>query len=775
MSALTKPDVLLEDQRSLAELKLKRQQQRISDNDAALLAAKTKSGSRKPKIEWKPFNLTNSSDEIVSMSDSADSRLLTPFDVHAKEFKPITTSRESSASRASVHGRVRGVTFNPPSPLEDDDEGGFQLVTGRKMKPPTKPALGLNAYDTKTTSPTKLPTVAGSYDKKEINEVFGNELPPPEFVQGYLGYEDGQVQFVMHPNGDVAAQQWSNEKYQWNNIGHYSNIRRRREGLLAAARLKHETEQQMVMQNSLAYFRAVAKQREALDMGLPWGPKEVNAILPVPAAVQASIHPSIPPPAIPRRDPFRPFAMATEPPVVPKLLRDDTQSSLDSMTFGVFSATSLRGGRETELEPAPARAAHPTRNAIAVPLSNAAGNAYSPWSLHRSPPIYSDPVPWRPSEIANTSSAVRPTQFVPTTPAFEPNTGKSVAETIDLSAYENLEGPAKYCETSFDRTWQNRSAVKDYLNRLGETASARGQNLAARTVLHDPLRSQSITSYSQPPERVRTTEGSRFGTTMLELESRSFSSVSPYDNGQAEVMKDLVGVSEPDPGPWNARVPDVVDVKTPSLSHEQLALYSRPTPQNWNGPFFAGSPEEGANKKSHDEELRDWFFGGNTRARQEEFYQRIKAAHISNATRKHPPGPIGPIGSKSTPRHKRSESVDFNEGTTRLLIPVLENLASYVEGPEEKRHGPFARFAPPPEWCIDRTAGGNKSFFVDDWGQPPERIGRDSRYRPMVYEGRFGSANTGFDLPPAIGTLTALGRSVKPLDGRYKFGSGRKW
>ncbi|KAL9581711.1 MAG: hypothetical protein Q9212_003731 [Teloschistes hypoglaucus] len=68
-----------------------------------------------------------------------------------------------------------------------------------------------------------------------------------------------------------------------------------------------------------------------------------------------------------------------------------------------------------------------------------------------------------------------------------------------------------------------------------------------------------------------------------------------------------------------------------------------------------------------------------------------------------------------------------------LLIPVLANLQSYVNEPASY----FNKFSKAPAWAIDNGPDGNKSFFGEDWGKPPTRVGRDPRYRPTFHEGRY--------------------------------------
>lgn len=73
------------------------------------------------------------------------------------------------------------------------------------------------------------------------------------------------------------------------------------------------------------------------------------------------------------------------------------------------------------------------------------------------------------------------------------------------------------------------------------------------------------------------------------------------------------------------------------------------------------------------------------------------------------------------------------EAIQTLFYPVFENLVGYLESSNSDY---FGRFAPVPEWCIDKSQDGNRSFF-GDWGIPPSRVGRDPRYRPTFLDGRY--------------------------------------
>ena len=88
------------------------------------------------------------------------------------------------------------------------------------------------------------------------------------------------------------------------------------------------------------------------------------------------------------------------------------------------------------------------------------------------------------------------------------------------------------------------------------------------------------------------------------------------------------------------------------------------------------------------------------------------------------------------------------------LQAALINLQSYVDGTGNDDY--FGRFARVPEWCIDKSPGGNDSYF-GDWGSPPSRVGRDPRYRPTYHEGRF----TVFEEPDRQGGRELVSRRLR--------------
>jgi hypothetical protein len=156
------------------------------------------------------------------------------------------------------------------------------------------------------------------------------------------------------------------------------------------------------------------------------------------------------------------------------------------------------------------------------------------------------------------------------------------------------------------------------------------------------------------------------------------------------------------------------------MSNEELELYSRPTPQNWNGPFFPDTAPKASdlltsdftvNNRSHQEELAGWWHSGNMRERQEDYLKVLQKT----------------AAARTMPQDKSLNDWSLDHA----LYPVFENLKAYIEKGSHKTRDYFARFVKPPEWCINNTTAGRKSFFGEDYGSPPARLGRYVT-KPMV-------------------------------------------
>ena len=205
------------------------------------------------------------------------------------------------------------------------------------------------------------------------------------------------------------------------------------------------------------------------------------------------------------------------------------------------------------------------------------------------------------------------------------------------------------------------------------------------------------------------------------------SSDAPFDR------RELLAASEP--LPWKERRVGI-DYGFPQ-NHANYA--ARPqTPANRYLPSALDALKDSSEKKSREEELNDWWTRDNRidiRARQEinnymaEAQKRRQMQKQADRAALHAAN-FSDERSIAAPRPEEKE--EDNSDFAALLLPVLANLRAYKTGPRDH----FNRFASPPSWAIDHTPQGNESFFSQDWGVPPARVGRDPRYRAVQHDGR---------------------------------------
>lgn len=796
---------------SIAEAKLERQNKRIETANAALTshAPAEKSKQRKPKA-WKPFDFNSEAQSSGEAHGTGLASVESRVNVFRAPSQGMPLSRP--VSRISSHTQQSTASESErrdASFLEADD---FQLFTGRRKSRP-------GAVTSEDKPSTQYATVEATFNKRAITEVFGNELPGPAFMDSTPGTTNGQLQFIQHPNGDVSAHQWSSSRFGWENIGQFSNIRKKIEGQLAAFRLKGETASQAVQQNTLAYFRAVAKQREADVMGLPFGAKEIAACLP-------DTRPPSTAPTGPRRVtskvemPERPSTMMS---------REDSHNPRSVFGTNANAAAMPSSSSSDHLQPIqnPTSQANPRFNPALNftpkpkehqqedPFISAApfhdfygvgnfydhhmpsfqGSYYPQWapsmhysygpsnSMHNSGYFgntYGQPVSNFSTDQSNlvdeiaklrlnqSSTHVLSQQNLPPAQIVTPQPNIPVARS--MSPQEVIQPvvqskPASPLET--------RTAMREHVIKMGEQAKERTKSQAnIRTVLYDPFQDHSQKTHVQeseepvqvttklpgidklpiqppiapPPASLKHTQSS-FGLPSLSL------SVAPGLNG-------LGGKGQsgfPMTLAPSVRIPFSTTLATPDdilleSSPDRKRNFQRAPGGSDSKPFLSmlglSSPSTSSPLNIWDpDELDDWYWGGQKFSRQTDFNNSIMTSDETPQRRKKP-STLKPIAPPSRQNPQPDTTPQTNFLTTRHLIPVLENLASYVQGSPDKRHDYFCKWVKAPEWAIDRGPNGNNSFFDDQWGQPPARIGRDPRYQPMprgmdVRFGAFGDSGLG--------------------------------
>ncbi|EME85977.1 uncharacterized protein MYCFIDRAFT_206679 [Pseudocercospora fijiensis CIRAD86] len=255
-----------------AEAKLRRQQERIQQADPMIKPVEKPRPSRKQA--WKPLDLSDLMPPPPPMPNVDEVRV----NRYPAQSRDTSLSR-SMSSLSQQTAATGGVEMDRNDSATMYDNAGFQMYTGRRR---TRQAMTEQSANGEPPVQDKPKTVEAEYDQNEILKVFKKQLPGLDYLTTNAGMADGEVHFVQHPNGDVSARIWSAKDYEWCPIGHFSNIRKKVEGQLAGDRLKGETAYQKLQQNTLAYFRILAKQREALAMGKPFGQNDIKQALPEP-------------------------------------------------------------------------------------------------------------------------------------------------------------------------------------------------------------------------------------------------------------------------------------------------------------------------------------------------------------------------------------------------------------------------------------------------------------------------------------------------------------
>lgn len=198
--------------------------------------------------------------------------------------------------------------------------------------------------------------------------------------------------------------------------------------------------------------------------------------------------------------------------------------------------------------------------------------------------------------------------------------------------------------------------------------------------------------------------------------------------------------------PWKDRPVNIHTVVTPILSNADLAALNKASTLQFTPPTLAaveGHRAE-ANLKCNGRltEAERWWHT-DVRGQEEirKYVEQAADSHRSVRITQAAGNTVG-IGPHATfPGDYFDTFTDPKQAATPevtdLLVPLLANFHSYITDTSKQNAGYFGRYARVPEWCIDKGQGGENSFFGENWGAPPPRVGRDPRYRPLLHEGRY--------------------------------------
>lgn len=331
------------------------------------------------------------------------------------------------------------------------------------------------------------------------------------------------------------------------------------------------------------------------------------------------------------------------------------------------------------------------------PMSTQAQHEYFPENQHPHMGLY-------PQEVHN----YNPVHGNAPTPSFE--------ESVGHQPYYN-EAPMT----------SKRDILLKSLHDVVESSRTRE---ATRTVLYDPI-----------------AQGDAPQTRILEAERT-------LEPGNTE--SGFLYNSEPMPG-WKSRPVNIHNDLTPVLTYAELAVSNKAggseiSPSNTSTAVIpdpslpAESTPRSLGRVSEIQEAEEWWRADHRGAGELRTY--LNQVAKEDKTRKQLKGKERATLSRQEQGVMTHDWPDIavpsgdvhpaaGDVSNRLLIEVLANFHGYLAGPPESQRGQFGSFGAVPEWCIDKGVGGSTSFFGEDWGAPPPRVGRDPRYRPMLHEPRY--------------------------------------
>ncbi|KAF2488998.1 hypothetical protein BU16DRAFT_545129 [Lophium mytilinum] len=695
-----------------------------------------KTNRNKGNKAWRPLEASDFDDDKDGDEQSVSSRW--------DSVEPL--AHETPMEKESMFGPERLQTDF--SQATDDAHLSRAQDRGRSAEPLPTTKIFDNMQSTDT-SPVSNRT-GGLED--EIGRVFGRRLPDPIHLQQVTGHEDGEVIFIGHPNRDVSAHQWSAGSFQWINIGQFSYNRRKVEGQLASDRLRGQTVGMSMPQNNLTYFKAIADQRYTL------------------AKESANTHTEQPVEGVGEPAPLRARGEARE--SLQYLRRLTTESD----RFGSLSGAST---------PTPGGA--PLPNTFTAARGVRIGQAQQPTSTMRtviSSLPEDDPFVSTPTIPQKTT---KPISISPATPfsraqarasgmdynfEFPPKTAASreadsLGSVMDAGArrdYFKKQEQARILQ--MQDMWPNNqhpaplreilvgeeAASSDYIHqrerlrmdlaKLGKQADLRNPTSDYPTTMAalSTLRLDSDTSRPRhdshvppvPPgfEKAFPTPPTRPAQqrTMSTLNANAPPYRTAYSSHLPQRTKND-SPSAPTVAPVaNLRVSDPDNVQLPVPEIATSVTQKKPIKQEFSGPFFMDTmPTSHAPTTplapclAEEEKLQAWWTDGQRPARQQEYYKTIMSTSTTIRARNATLAPGGPISRGGN--HKIAD---------RLLIPLIENLREYVDEMNNTQSGGrdyFTRaFVPPPPYAVDRSGSGKHTFFGEDCGATPLRIGRDPRY-----------------------------------------------
>lgn len=572
-----------------------------------------------------------------------------------------------------------------------------------------------------------------------VPNIFGHTLPGPTYIQTTEGKRNGEVVFIIHPNGDIISHQWDLVKYEWTNIGMYSFNRKKVEGTLSHEQLKGQKIGSAMPRNTLEYFIAIAKQYEETSIAKA---SEVTGY--ERSSLQNRSRPTVVLPQHMQRpllavdtsgEATRSFSSAgwsSQTLGLPTLA--SFQSAVDShpnslvpmegsfshlnVTSGVHPRFSTPGDmsssdispltRRKSMSPEMRRVFAPNpRNNLALAQSGLLRFDSTSTSNDSPSAVFGYQRPQE--ELSHEYPTTRQKVFQEEHQRLQQKLSNYSRPIIEEDSDVDLEpavskGPAK------------ASLLSRYLDN-GGTSTASEKALPPLHYLQIPM-PQGPYALPEGPltldnlpwmDKGKAPASAAQGDFQYPRLPAATTMGQPPTSAGSLAPRAILRQSEAEANYHDRQVPILSQEHTADMSNDELRLYGRPTPQNWNLPFLQGlgdSRPPVITPLSDENMFNKWWNGGTKFDRQED-YLKVQ----ERAAQTGPSGLHHPILNRN--------------GIERILLQVRENLQAYVdEGPNRSY---FNRWSVAPAHAVDDTPRGRQSFFGEDHGPLPARVGRDPR------------------------------------------------
>ncbi|KAI4091330.1 MAG: hypothetical protein LQ344_004189 [Seirophora lacunosa] len=303
---------------------------------------------------------------------------------------------------------------------------------------------------------------------------------------------------------------------------------------------------------------------------------------------------------------------------------------------------------------------------------------------------------------------------------LKPSEVKPPAPTADTHQRD----PRPY--TSFTRTSEDNSRKEKVQQHLQQVVDASRPQVnlpsSSRTVLYDPVTQSSNASSHLPEPRA------------------------------SKTTKDFLKASEP--LPWKNRPVDIYNMLPPEATPPHVSGRERAAAAALEGCEMDGnayirsllSDPDSAEQRRRNVEMW-WKYDGRGQDQVRAYLEHVADQHQKYKSSREYDNIKKALERQASFRDDWSDDSDATtipkalgtdgEVINRLLGPVIANLRSYAEDSSGGVPSYFNKFSKAPAWAIDGGMDGNRSFFGEDWGKPPPRVGRDPRYRPTFHEGRY--------------------------------------